>query len=126
MLPTTSYPITDHFIGPQHPFLGIDPRRCQRQLTLANWQESGILVGDSYLFISSAFQAKGRVKGYCVNCWSAARAAFISQTFFVDLHAAIDHANSLVQAGSIRCAKQLNGHAYESVSLALTAPFAKT
>jgi hypothetical protein len=91
----TAHTITDHFIGPQHPYLGIHPHRCQRQLTPDNWSHAGILVGDTYLFIAPAFQAKGRVRGYCVNCWSTASAAFISQAFVTDLHAALALANSL-------------------------------
>lgn len=94
---TTQHTITDHFVGPQHPFLGVCPRRCHTLLKVSNWQAKGVLEGQNYIFIAPAFQAKGRTKGYCINHWSQASHSFVSQTFVTDLRLALVLANSVAQ-----------------------------
>ena len=92
-----THTITDHFVGPQHPFFGITSQRCHTLLKLSNWQQKGILEGDDYIFVAPAFQAKGRTKGYCINHWSRASTGFVSQTFVTELRLALVLANSLAQ-----------------------------
>ena len=92
-----AHTFTDHFVGPQHPFFGITSQRCHTLLKLSNWQQKGILEGHNYIFVAPAFQAKGRVKGYCINHWSQESQDFVSQTFVTDLRLALVLANSLAQ-----------------------------
>ncbi|UTA46917.1 hypothetical protein L1F30_12175 [Simiduia sp. 21SJ11W-1] len=99
---TQRHVITDHFIGPQHPFLGLHPQRCHTLLKRSNWQQKAIMEGDHYLYVSHAFQAKGRVKGYCVNHWHIAQKTFVNQTFVTDLGLALVLANSAAQGLRMR------------------------
>jgi hypothetical protein len=94
--------ITDHFIGPQHPFLGLCRSRCHTLLKRSNWQHKAIMEDDHYLYVSRAFQAKGRVKGFCVNHWQISSKTFVSQTFVTDLGLALVLANSAAQGLRMR------------------------
>ena len=96
------YVITDHFVGPQHPFLGLCRSRCHTLLKRSNWQQKAIMEGDHYLYVSQAFQAKGRVKGFCVNHWQISQRHFVSQTFVTDLGLALVLANSAAQGLRMR------------------------
>lgn len=89
--------ITDHFVVKNHPYFGICPSRCHTLLKVSNWQHKGILEGNQYIFVAPAFQARGRVKGFCVNHWCAEQNDFISQTFVTELRLALVLANSLAQ-----------------------------
>lgn len=91
------HPITEHFIGSQHPFFGICASRCHTLLKLSNWRSKGVLEGDNYIFVAPAFQPKQRVKGYAINHWCSEKNDFVSQTFVTNLRLALVLANSLAQ-----------------------------
>lgn len=94
---TPNNSITDHFISANHPFFGVRASHCHTLLKRSNWQQKGVLEGNQYIFVGAAFQAKGRIKGYCINHWCLDNQRFVSQSFVTDLNLALVLANSLAQ-----------------------------